>query len=244
MPVIDLKSQILNLVELQKIDSEIYALNMQKTLKPQAIKELEAIFEGKKKHLAELEKLALDLQKQRKDRELELASKEEGVKKLQTQLYTLKTNKEYQAMLQQIQDAKADASLIEDKILESMDQVEQSKVDMEKEKQHLKDEEQKFNVEKKKIEASIKEIDDRLAQLDSQRKQAAPNVDAKILNQYERILESRDGLALAAVKDNSCKGCNMLVPPQVINLIKMYERLITCEVCNRILYISDEPSSS
>jgi len=240
MPAVDLKSQIFNLVELQKIDSEIYALNNQKALKPQVVKELEAAFEEKKKHLSELEKLSLDLQKQRKDRELELASKEENVKKLQTQLYTLKTNKEYQAMLQQIQDAKADSSLIEDKILESMDQVEKSKSDMEKEKQLIKEEEQKFNVEKKKVESDIKAIDERLAQLDAQRKQVEPGIDPKILSQYERILSSRDGLALAAVKDGSCKGCNMLVPPQVINLIQMYERLITCEICNRILYIPDD----
>ena len=183
---------------------------------------------------------SLDLQKQRKDRELDLAVKEENIKKLQAQLYTLKTNKEYQTMIQQINDAKADASLVEDKILESMDQVEKSKSDMEKEKQHLKEEEQIFNAGKKKIEDRIKEIDDRLAQLEAQRKQAAPNIDRKILSQYERILTSRDGLAIVAAIDNSCKGCNMFVPPQVINLIKMYERIITCEVCNRILYIPDE----
>jgi len=240
MPTVDLKSQISDLVELQKIDSEIYALCSQKEAKPQEIKALEAAFEEKKKHLADLEKTSLDLQKQRKDRDLELASKEESVKKLQTQLYTLKTNKEYQTMLQQINDAKADASLIEDKILESMDNVEQAKLDMEKEKQRLKEEELTFNNDKKKIEIKIKEIDDRLAQLEGQRKQATPNINPKILSQYDRILASRDGLAIVMVKDNSCKGCNMFVPPQVINLIKMYERLMTCEMCNRILYIPDE----
>lgn len=240
MPTVDLKSQIANLVELQKVDSEIYALKAEKQAQPAAIKALEDAFEEKKKHLAEQELASLDLQKQRKDRELDLAAKEENIKKLQAQLYTLKTNKEYQTMIQQINDAKADASLVEDKILESMDQVEKSKSDMEKEKQHLKEEEQVSNAGKKKIEDRIKEIDDRLAQLEAQRKQVAPNIDRKILSQYERILTSRDGLAIVAAIDNSCKGCNMFVPPQVINLIKMYERIITCEVCNRILYIPDE----
>lgn len=143
-------------------------------------------------------------------------------------------------MLQQINDAKSDASLIEDKILEVLDQGEKAKEDLEKEKQRLKGEEGVFNQEKKKIEDRVKEIEGRLAQLEAQRKELTPNIEPKILSQYERILLNREGLAIVAVKDNSCKGCNMHVPPQVINLIRMYERIITCEVCNRILYIPDE----
>lgn len=236
----DLKSQINSLIQLQTLDSEIYSLKAEKDAKPGQIKIMEESFEAKKQALAAMEKMYTDLQKQKKDKELELASKEEGVKKLQTQLYSLKTNKEYQAMLQQINDTKADASLIEDKILEIMEQTDKAKNDIEQEKNRLKEEEKVFNNEKKKVEDRIKEIDDRLAQLSTQRKQVIPEVDPKILSQYERILASRDGLAFVSVKNNSCRGCNMFVPPQVINLIKMYERLVTCEVCNRILYIEDE----
>lgn len=239
MPTVDLKTQISNLVNLQTIDSEIYSLRNEKESKPAEIKAMEATFEEKKKYLAELEKNLLDLQKQRKEKELELASKEESNKKLQAQLYSLKTNKEYQAMLQQIQDAKADASVIEDKILQLFDQADSIKIETEREKQKLKEEEKAFLDQKKKVEDRVKEIDDRLAQLDAQRKQAVLEIDPKILSQYERILKSRDGLAIVTAKDNSCQGCNMFVPPQVINLIKMYEHIVTCEMCNRILYIEE-----
>lgn len=239
MPSVDLKSEINSLVKLQIIDTEIYALRYEKDSKPGEIKVLETAFEAKKQHLMGLEKIALDLQKQRKDKELELASKEEGVKKLQTQLYSLKTNKEYQAMLQQIDDAKADASVIEDKILELLDQLDKTKNDLEQEKHRLQEEEKVFSEEKKKIENRLKEIDDRLAQLEAQRKQVTPEIDPKVLTQYERILLNRDGLAIVSVKNDSCQGCNMFVPPQMINLIKMYERIVTCEVCNRILYVNE-----
>lgn len=239
MPVVDLKTQIDNLVKLQTIDSEIYALKYEKERKPQEIKTLEADFEAKKQHLADLEKNSLDLQKQRKEKELELASKEENAKKLQTQLYSLKTNKEYQTMLQQIQDVKADTSVIEDRVLELFDKFDKIKSEIEQEKQKLKEEERVFNEKKKKIEDRIKEIDDRLTQLEAERKQAIVDIEPKILSQYERILNNRDGLAIVNVKDDSCGGCNMFVPPQVINLIKMYERIITCEICNRILYIEE-----
>ena len=240
MKTINLKEQLNNLIQLQKIDSEIYALKAEKESKPQEIKALEASFEEKKQALAVIEKNSLDLQKQKKERELELGSKEESIKKLQTQLYSLKTNKDYQAMLQQIEGTKADVSVIEDKILGFIEQIDKVKSESDREKQILQEEEKVLNFKKNEIQDRLKEIDGRIAQLEAQRKQVMPNLDKKIISQYERILFNRDGLAIVTVKDNSCQGCNMFVPPHVINLIKMYERIITCEVCNRILYITDE----
>ena len=239
MELVDLKLQLGSLVKLQTIDSEIYGLRYEKSAKPEEIKLAEAAFEAKKANMAELEAKLLDLQKQRKDKEGELASKEEATKKLQGQLYSLKTNKEYQTMLLQIQDSKADASVIEDRILEIFNKSDEVKTEVDKEKLRLKEEEKVFLAEKKKVDDRIKEIDDRLAQLEAQRKQIIPDIDPKILTQYDRILGSRDGLAIVTVKNNSCGGCNMFVPPQVINLIKMYEHIITCEMCNRILYIDE-----
>jgi len=235
----NLKNQLSSLIKLQTIDSEIYSLKLEKQTKPQEIKLLEAAFETKKAHMAELEKKSLDIQMQRKAKEGELAQKEEATKKLQGQLSSLKTNKEYQTMLQQIEDSKADASLIEDKILESFALIDEVKLEVEKEKGKIAEEEKLFLLQKKNVETRIKEIDDRLAQAESQRKQVIPEIDAKVLSQYERILNSRDGLAIVIVKGNSCGGCNMFVPPQVINLIKMYEHIVTCEMCNRILYVDE-----
>ena len=240
MEPLNLKAQLGNLINLQQIDSEIYKLEREKQAKPEEIKSIDAAFETKKQSLAALEKTYLDLQKQKKDKELELGSKEEAAKKLQGQLFQLKTNKEYQTMLQQIADTKADASMIEEKILIMMEQMDKVKADIDGEKQKLQAEEKIFNGQKSAIQTRIKEIDDRLAVLGGQRKQATPGIDPKIFAQYERILANRDGLAIVLAKNNSCQGCNMFVPPQVINLIKMYGTFITCETCNRILYIDDE----
>jgi predicted nucleic acid-binding Zn-ribbon protein len=111
------------------------------------------------------------------------------------------------------------------------------KLDFDQEKLRLQGEEKKLAVQKNELQDRVKEIDDRLAQLNAQRAQIVPAIEPAVLKQYERILSSREGLAIVMVKDNSCQGCNMSTPPQVINLIRMYDSIITCEVCNRILYI-------
>lgn len=236
---IDLKSQLSNLIQLQALDSQIYSLGLEKEAKPQEIKAIDAEFESKKQNFKTLENLLLDLQKQKKEEEMNLGAKEESAKKLQGQLFQLKTNKEYQAMLQQIADTKADGSVIEDKILQIMERLDKTKSDSDKEKQALATEEKVFNERKNKVQGRIKEIDDRLSQLEGQRKQIVPTIDQAIYAQYERILRNRDGLAIVTVENNSCQGCNMFVPPQVINLVKMYEHIVTCEMCNRILYVNE-----
>ncbi len=240
----DLKTQLQHLLELQQIDIQIYDLRRVKEEKPAKIAELEAAFEAKRGVLAGLEKSVLDLQKQKKDQEGELAAKEESILKLQGQLYQLKTNKEYHTMQQQIEDAKADKSVIEDKILEIMERTEISRGEVEKEKARLAEEEKVFAGQKKAVQSEIKEIEDKLVCLETQRKQATPLIKPEVLAQYDRILKIRGGLALVPVQGTSCGGCHMFVPPQVINMISMYDTLVTCEMCNRILYLDDRSSGT
>ena len=142
-------------------------------------------------------------------------------------------------MQQEIANTQADGSVIEESILISYEESDKIKAQIDEEKLRLKEEEKKFLDQKNKLEERIKEIDSRIAQLEAQRKQIIPGIDQKMLFEYERILHSREGLAIVTVKNNSCGGCNMLLPPQVINLIKMYEEIVTCDVCNRILYLKE-----
>jgi len=240
VPDVDLKEQIRQLVSLQGIDSQIYTLRREKEGIPLKLKELEDGFTRKKENLAQLEKKGQDLQKQRNEQELELASKEEEARKMQNQLYQLKTNKEYSAKLKEIGGVKADASVLEDKILTLFDESDKLKNEIIKEKQFLAEEEKKTNAEKQELNERDKEIEDKLRQLQAQREQVVKQINGKILSKYERILANRDYLAIAKVKDNACQGCFMQVSPQVINLIKMYNNLVICEVCQRILFIEDE----
>jgi len=94
--------------------------------------------------------------------------------------------------------------------------------------------------EKKKIEASSGEMEAALRKLSAERETLAQKVDKEYLSKYERILHSKDGLAMVSVEHDACGGCNINLPPQVINEIRMKEELIFCQSCARILYIEEE----
>jgi hypothetical protein len=237
---VNLKEQINLLIKLQSVDAKIYCLRQEKKGIPQKIREFEEAFEKEKERLTQMQKQSLDLQKQRKEKELDLAAKDEEARKMQTQLYQIKTNREYTAKLKEIEAVKADASVFEDDILVLLEEADKLKDEINKEKQSLAEAEKNNNLEKEKLESRSKEIDDNLSQIEAQRSQITQQIDAKILTKYDKILVNRDYLAIVKVENNACQGCYMNVPPQVINLIKMYDNLVICEVCQRILYIEEE----
>lgn len=242
MSQINLKEEIKKLVKLQEIDTQLYSLNKEKNEKPKILESLQARFEQIKQVLKEFEEKSKALLLKRKDKEGELAQKEEKIKQLQTKLYTLKTNKEYTAMLVEINGVNMDKSLLEEDILKLFDDQDNLKTALEKQQAVINEEEKKFNEEKQKILNRIKEIETQIKELESKRTIAEKEVDAKILTQYSRILKGKESLALVKVENNSCQGCYMNVPPQVINEIKMNDKIVFCEMCARMLYIPDDSS--
>ena len=237
---ISIKEQTKILVQMQERDGKIYALLKEKEGLPEQAARLDKVFEDKKATLKRLEESDRALALKRKEQELELAGKEENIKKFNTQLASLKTNKEYQAMLGQIASLKTDCSVLEEVILKIMDGQDALKQEAAKEKAHLAFGEKELSGEKKKIDQRIKEIEYAANDLTAKRAQFIPSLDKHIVSMYERILKGRDGLALVKVRDCACQGCFMSVTPQVVNEIKMYDKMIICEFCARILYLEED----
>ena len=240
MQKVNVEEELVHLIKLQALDSRLYSLRRERQSKPKLIQDLEVRRNEEQAAVKALEEKIKASQVKRKQRELDLSTKEDGIKKLQTQLYQLKTNKEYQTMQHEIEGQKADNSRVEDEILVLMEEAENLNKDLVKEKALFADAEKHLNEDKKKIEAEITSLDSEISSLEAQRKEITALVDKKVLVHYEKVLAGRDGVALSAVKGKSCQGCFMNLPPQVINEIKMKDKIVTCESCARILYIENE----
>lgn len=238
MPV-NFAEQIKLLVELQGLDTQIFKLEEDLGSIPVKVKEMEDRFKDKSANLKSLEDGVKTLQVKRKEREGDLQAKEEAVKKFQSQMYQVKTNKEYSAFQEEIARAKADGSLIEEDIIKIFDQVDGENKKIAQEKEFLKKEEAVLAEEKKKFDGDVTRIKAELGTLKSQRSALAGKVDPTVLPKYERIVASKNGLAVVPVVNESCQGCFRVMPPQVINEIRMKDALVFCENCARMLYIEE-----
>jgi uncharacterized protein len=201
-----INEQIKILIELQKIDHEHHKLKKELAEQPALQKEVELAFEKKKAHLKAAEDALKAVQLKQKQKESDLAAREDKISKLNSQLYAIKSNKEYTAMEMEIKGMKADKSLLEEEILGFFDTVEQAKTAVAKEKEALSGEEKKFKEELEVLKKQAAGIEAQAKELEEKRKQYTPNIEPRFLSQYERLLKGLDGLALVPVVNNSCGG--------------------------------------
>lgn len=235
-----LKDQLRKLLDLQAIDIEIYSLKSELRDRPAELEQLRAAFEATKTRLKQLEDKLKTIQVAQKDLDNDLKSKEDGITKLDGSLSLLKTNKEYQARLLEIEGMKADKSLVEEKILLGFDVLEAARKDVETERAVVAKYEQDYLSSKKEVEDAVAIMQDQLKVKESQRKQVSPDVRPDILSRYDRIVQNKEGLGIVPLKDQSCSGCFMHVTEQRINQIRMNDQLVFCDMCARILYLPDE----
>ncbi|MDD5505069.1 MAG: C4-type zinc ribbon domain-containing protein [Candidatus Omnitrophica bacterium] len=237
---LDIPQQTEFLIKLQDIDIQIYKMKAELDDRPGQIVLLKASLESKKLGVKKAEDNLKALQLEHKGKEVSLGSKESEIKKLEAQLYQIKTNKEYTAMINEIGSRKADNSLLEEEIINLMDTIDQAKKTLESEKEKFSQESKKTEEQTALVEKDISNIKSDIEQLNAKRQQIVPLLDGKLLAEYERILLGRDGQALARIVNGACGGCYMHMPSQVINEIKMKQAIIKCENCQRMLYITDE----
>ncbi|MBI4227604.1 MAG: hypothetical protein HY600_04985 [Candidatus Omnitrophica bacterium] len=242
MTAVDIGEQLKALVELQALDKQIYDLQRRRQAKPPQIEQLKAAHQAQTQRVKDAEAQLKALQVKRGSMDGDLAAKEAHVKKLQMQLYQVKTNKEYTAMQREIEGAKADNSVLEEEILKVMEQIDQQKAAIAGVAESLKSDEAAMRAAVAAVEQEMAVLDTAIAGLQAQRQASAPRVEAKVLARYERILEKKEGVGLVAVDPRleACGGCHMNVPPQTINEIRLKERLIACESCARLLYYPED----
>jgi len=239
MKVQDFKKQIELLKELQSHDSRLAELYFRKTDMPKRLEEFRLGLEQKEEDISSVEEEIKELQLKIKDKEVELNSAEEGIHKFKQQLLQVKTNKEYKALLSEIEGKKADNSCIEDEILKLMSKLDNIVLDFDKEKVELGKLQEEFKREESKVKKEVVLIEKDINLQQSERDKVAQEVDKEILSVYQRLIEGKEGLALVPVVDGACGGCYLSLRPQTINEIKRADNIVTCERCSRIFYLDE-----
>ncbi len=230
-----MKEQIRLLEELQEIDKRISSLERENEFFP---KEMERLDEG----LGEEEKLVIEVreiieghEKEKRDKDDELSFNNEQLHMFEGRLKEIKTNTEYQASLREIDTSKKRNLEIENELLELMEQVET-------ESSKLKELEETFNEKKAEAVKEQQALKDnheegqkKLKKVVLKRGKKVKEIDPKVSKLYETLKPRLGGQVLAAANAGACSGCNMHIPPQLINDAMRLERIYQCPNCLRII---------
>jgi predicted nucleic acid-binding Zn-ribbon protein len=235
-------SDLKTVIELHRLDSRIAELTAQIEALPSEIRTLEAqLSEFIHAHEDRKQRLAKN-HKERRDLESEIKAIQTLISKHKDQLYEVKTNEQYRAMLKEIEGEEANIRQIEDRLLEKMLEAEELEKLIKDAASRLESEKVRVATEVKRLQTLCQEDGEERDRLLAQRQQDEGALSPEILDLYERVRKARRGVALAEVREGCCTACNVRLRPQVYNEVQTSESIVTCESCNRILYYIEPPA--
>jgi predicted nucleic acid-binding Zn-ribbon protein len=236
MLVSSIKEKLRDLATLQRYEDEIGRIEKE-------LAKVEDRVNGLRSELAEYEekvdrnRQTLDeLKKQYRSDESEVQLIELQIAKSQEKLRAVKTNKEYQSTLKEIDDLKAKTSWLEDRMLEVLDRIESAENQGREDLADL--DEIKIEVEEKQREIRLQseQQQDVLTSRQQERDTVLARLDTKTTEIYHRVKRQGRGTAIAAVVDAVCQVCRMNIPPQLFNELMRMDNMLMCPNCQRIIY--------
>jgi len=236
-----LNHKLSSLVELQKLDLRIMEINEIRRKIPERLHSAEAPLREATQTLNET-KAAVDAAvKERRSHEKDLEAHEVHTEKMKSHAVNLKTNKEYQAHLFELELTNKKRGEFEEKILLSMDKIDQLQKTAKELEEKRKGLEEIFAREKHVLDAQDRELAAELATVEARQRAASARIEKSLLERYTQIKASRKDQPLAAVRDGMCAGCRLQIPPQLIAQVKRSDDLHVCPYCRRMLYWEGEP---
>jgi predicted nucleic acid-binding Zn-ribbon protein len=230
-------SQLETLIELQGVDGKIASLESEAARLPRQIEAIQAALTEARK-LVETIKAKLDATKKElrtREKDLEVANVKR--QKLEARLYEVKTNKEYSAVLLEIEEAKQEKAKTEEDILSLMEMQERLGVEIKDAEQRFKSREEQARQDEGVVRKKLAAVEDELEVLRTQRRARAQALPAGLLASYDRISKARGGVAIAAVTAAAvCGGCRVGIRPQAVQELRTATGLMLCESCGRYLY--------
>lgn len=227
------------LVKLQDVLKQIYEYEKTNKILPRNIKKLRDEFEPQKKILAE-EKDALEkLKDEQSFDEQELQKTQDQLNGIEERRQSVKTQKEYEAVADEQTGLEQQIAGLKSNIQERSEKIEKIEKELEEKSASFDEQEAKIAEEEAKVEQRIKENSDKIAGLVSQKAEMGKGIDNKILKRFERVLKRKNGVAIVPVIEESCQGCHMNLPPQLITEVKRKDKLVSCLNCSRYLYMDE-----
>ncbi len=230
------------LIRVQEIISAIDAMHDKVAAVPAEVARLEKELLAAQKDVETEKARVQELGKDRRRLEMELMGIESKITKYQAQLADVKTNKEYQAILHEVEACRKERAACDDKILVEMEESETRNTSLLSLEETLARRRRETTQGKVRLDSEAQELKRRADSLETERAALEAGVSADYLQPFLKVARQRKGLALVAVREERCGGCHVRVMPKLIQQVRRATGLIACDSCKRFLYVPDGPS--
>ncbi len=223
-------------IALQQLDSAAHEASRRLAEEPEREKAFEDRLEAARSALAAAKSQLADNQTVRRDIEKEVAVQQGRLSKFRDQLMEVKTNREYQTMQHEIEIAKKEVTVLEEKVLERMIEADDLTASVKRAEAALAVEQKSVDADRRSMNTEHGALSKELERIASERGALVAALDRHVLEMFELVARRRNGVAVAEARDGVCAICHVRLRPQVFNTIRRNVEIIQCDSCQRIMY--------
>ena len=225
-----------HLVELQGIDTKLKDLNDLLGDLPSKVEGLnekeESINNSLKNYKKRLKELEVELHKG----EVFISQLDDKVNTLKDQLFLVTNNKQYDALMKEVDHIKNKKSDFENQAIEYLEEKENLMNSVETMEAELEDLSNDLSKRREKLETAILNSADEKSVLEKKRQDKIDKIDLNTISVYDKVMGARGGLAVVQLEGSGCGGCGSHIPPQTIAEVRAGEGTHRCDICGRFLY--------
>ncbi|MGM0786269.1 MAG: zinc ribbon domain-containing protein [Thermodesulfobacteriota bacterium] len=231
------KQQLDLLISLQEKEQRKSALQAELNRLPEKKTVLESGLDARERDIQETQKKLDALKKDYRARENELELNQSRIKKRRVQLNSVKTNREYQSLLKEIDEIREANSRMEDASLQCLDDIESVEKQLAEKKQSHEASKKQIEEQKQALDETARDLEEKIRQLTLDTEGIVEKLDPGLLKQYRQVKNQCGGVGLVEVENAVCKGCHLNIPPQMYNELHRGNELKMCPHCHRLIYV-------
>ncbi|MGD8538216.1 MAG: C4-type zinc ribbon domain-containing protein [Candidatus Aminicenantes bacterium] len=230
------------LINLQNLDEEIKQTTLILEKIPLQLKDIDANIESQFQAVSQAKEKLAQNQKLRRSLEGDIQAVKAQIDKYKHQLGGVKTNKEYSALLKEIEEAQSKIDQKEEEIISEMLNADDIGEEIRKAELKANEAKEKLGKDKDALVLKRKELEEKNKELTQKKDDLIPQIPKEQSKLYLEIFKKKNGIPLSPVTDDFCSMCQIRIRPQVLNELRAENQIILCENCGRILYIKRKSS--
>ena len=230
-----MRDQLKRLEELQRYDAQIQELTNSLKAIPAKLEASQADF-TRVESLLDNERAQLsESQRYYTDQKSQLQVEETTASSAKNKLSMAKNSKEYVAAQREIEQTRESVQNREQEIGKLIEAVQVKEKLLSERATELEVLRKSMDKDAETGRKKMAELEAKIAEIKVDRDKVAAGIRPDVLKRYGAI-RMRRGLAVTTVRNGTCQGCNMNVPPQLYNVIQRGNTIETCPYCHRIVY--------
>lgn len=235
-----IEEKLSGLLTLQKIDSKIDKLNIQKGELPLEVADLQDELQGLETRVKNFDGDIEKIEEYISTRQNDKKEAESLIKKYEKQQENVKNSREFEAINKELEMQNLEIKLCDKNIKDANLELEARKDNRLQTENLLTVKKEIYEQKNAELEKIIAETEKEESALSEKSDNAKEKVDERMLKAYSKIRTNyKNGLAVVPVERDSCGGCYNMIPPQRQAEINQRKKIIICEHCGRIL-VDDE----